>query len=775
MDRLQDMTTTQAGRFLLKRTRLIAPLVFYAALLTGDLRAAAESAPGVPASSPARPSKTVPAEFPRYAGSASCEECHEEAYEEWLTSHHANAQRDLAPELDREAFTPKRTIKHGTQTSFADIQDGRYVITTTGSDGKRHGYEPTGVLAVYPLRQYLIPAPGGRLQVTELAWDPDKKEWFDVYGDEDRQHWEWGHWSQRGMNWNSMCATCHTTAFRKNYDPDTDAYESRYLEKGVGCEQCHGPMKAHVDWQEENPEEGKKAEETGERLDPTLPDFDRDDYLDICGACHARRADVTGDYPAGDAFIEHYEPVLPDLTDTFYPDGQVREEDFEYVPFMLSYMQNWGVRCMDCHYWHTGKIASTENKLCLRCHENGISTKRPIDEVEHSQHPSDKPGFKCVDCHMPQTPYMQRHWRRDHGMTIPDPLLTKEHGIPNACTRCHQEEGLDWSIKYVEEWYGKLMDRPTRTRARLLARMKKGELEAAGPLIALLQEEENPSWRAVYVRFLDMVIRSSSDEKVVMPVVDQLVACLSDPSPLVQAVAVDALEPLARFVADPLAVKLDSPHRLVRVKAAWALRQWLDRGSRAGGDLITSLEYRQDQPLGAFQWATLHADTGEPTKALPWYEKAIRWDVRLAPARHNYATVLNGLGRSGDAIEVLEAGATIDPDSALYRYWLGLLYHEVGDEAGARNALRAAVDRDATQARFWYNLALAENKLGRVDAALDALDQAERLEPDNPHYPYTRATIHRGHQQHDQARDALERALKIDPGYRPALDLRSGF
>ena len=128
MDRLQDMTTTQAGRFLLKRTRLIAPLVFYAALLTGDLRAAAESAPGVPASSPARPSKTVPAEFPRYAGSASCEECHEEAYEEWLTSHHANAQRDLAPELDREAFTPKRTIKHGTQTSFADIQDGRYVM-----------------------------------------------------------------------------------------------------------------------------------------------------------------------------------------------------------------------------------------------------------------------------------------------------------------------------------------------------------------------------------------------------------------------------------------------------------------------------------------------------------------------------------------------------------------------------------------------------------------------------------------------------------------------
>jgi len=36
-----------------------------------------------------------------------------------------------------------------------------------------------------------------------------------------------------------------------------------------------------------------------------------------------------------------------------------------------------------------------------------------------------------VNCHMPQTVYMQRHWRHDHGLQpATDPLLTRELGIP---------------------------------------------------------------------------------------------------------------------------------------------------------------------------------------------------------------------------------------------------------------------------------------------------------------------------------------------------------
>lgn len=709
-----------------------------------------------------------PAPLEAYAGSASCRECHEEAWNEWRTSHHARAQRDLDPALDDVAFQPMRSIQHGTQLSFADEKNDRYRIITMGPDGEQQPFEPAGAIGVDPLWQYLIPTERGRVQVTELAFDPDKQEWFNVYGDEDRRHDEWGHWTQRGMNWNSMCADCHMTAYDKQYDPDRDAYDPQYLEQGVGCEACHGPMRDHVDWQEAHPGARARYEQTGEPEDPTIVAMTRDEHAQVCGSCHARRSDLTGNFEPGDAFVEHYELFLPDLTDVFYPDGQVREEDFEYAAFKLSAMHNWGVRCMDCHYWHSAEVARTDNMLCLRCHERGIADRRPIDEVEHSHHPPGTPGFLCKDCHMPQTVYMARHWRHDHGMTIPDPLLNKEHGIPDACTRCHEEEGIDWSIEYVNEWYGDRMERPTRHRARLLARLKEGDLSAVPGVLELLEDEPNANWRAVYLRFLRQVISLASSEQQLATAVAPLLKALDDPSPLVQANAIDSLEPLARVLADPLGQKLTSPHRIVRIKAAWALRENVDLDSRAGRDLMTYLRFNQDQPPGAFQMATLHAARGKFSDALSWYERSLAWDARMPPARHGYATALQALGRSADAARVLLEGASIEPNNALYPYWLGLLYDEMGEAVAARDALRAAVKRDDSHARYWYNLGLAEDQLGNHDRAFQALDRAEELDPTTGQYAFTRGTIYERLGQADQARAEFERALQIDPDHAQA-------
>ena len=50
------------------------------------------------------------------------------------------------------------------------------------------------------------------------------------------------------MTWNQMCAACHNTRVRKNYDPATDTYHTTMAGMTVGCEACHGPMRAHADW-----------------------------------------------------------------------------------------------------------------------------------------------------------------------------------------------------------------------------------------------------------------------------------------------------------------------------------------------------------------------------------------------------------------------------------------------------------------------------------------------------------------------------------------------
>ena len=50
-----------------------------------------------------------------------------------------------------------------------------------------------------------------------------------------------------------MCAECHSTNLRKNYDAATNTYDTTWSEIDVGCEACHGPGSRHVAWAEIQP------------------------------------------------------------------------------------------------------------------------------------------------------------------------------------------------------------------------------------------------------------------------------------------------------------------------------------------------------------------------------------------------------------------------------------------------------------------------------------------------------------------------------------------
>src|SRR5262249_20081886 len=142
-------------------------------------------------------------------------------------------------------------------------------------------------------------------------------------------------------------------------------------------------------------------------------------------------------------------------------------------------------------------LPASDNSLCLRCHAAPGPTNAPvIDAVSHSHHKPDSAGNRCVMCHMPTTTYMQRAPRHDHGFLKPDPLLTKELGIPNACSRCHADQSIDWNIQHADTWYGAKMNSRQRDRARAVAAAQAGNAEGATKLLALLADEEVPAWRA---------------------------------------------------------------------------------------------------------------------------------------------------------------------------------------------------------------------------------------------------------------------------------------
>ena len=663
-------------------------------------------------------------------------------------------------ELDQAAFIPARTFKLGTQPTATSSTNGNFYITSIGLSGQPEVHQVARVIGNDPLRQFLTAGPNGRWQVMEASYDPHRNEWFDVFGNEDRKPGEWGHWTGRGMNWNSMCAECHNTRLKKNYDEASDSYHTTMAEMTVTCEACHGPLKAHVDWQKKYHNQGM--------VDPTMPKRTPAQIMDTCATCHSRRSDLTGDFKPGDSFFDHFELSTVDHSEQFYPDGQIHDEDYEFTAFYGSKMHQAGVTCLDCHPRSLHMPRPQGNAVCLRCHASGFMKAPIIQPEEHSHHAFGSTGDDCIGCHMPVTTYMQRHPRHDHGLTIPDPLLTKKLGIPNACNRCHADKTVDWSMATVDKWYGQKMDRPSRQRTEWIALARQGDASARGPLLSLLSNETNSYWQAVATGLLDQWIGD--------PAVNAgLGGALTNRDPLVRATAVRSLEPLVQHpetgVSDEVRNLLGDPSRNVRIAAAWALRAELDTNSTAGQELLHYLNINADQPSGQMQKGAFYFSRGDLPQALAHFEKAVSWDTNSAPLHREYAIALSAANRAPEAIEQLEAAVRIAPREASYHYELGLAWNEAGNLPKAIDSLQTAVQLDPANDRAWYNLGLAQNSAGQIEAALAALDKAEVLSPKDPRIPFATATILARQGRVSEAKAAAGRALTLDANFTDAARL----
>ncbi|HIG28715.1 MAG TPA: ammonia-forming cytochrome c nitrite reductase subunit c552 [Verrucomicrobiales bacterium] len=702
--------------------------------------------------------------FATYAGSESCRECHTEAYDFWKTSNHGLAERDMDSAMDQSAFGVKTEFTIASVSSEAYQSGDDFILKTLGFDGKNEAYKLQGVIGETPLRQYLVESERGRIQALDTAFAPQESEWFNVYGEEDRYPGEWGHWTGRGMNWNSMCASCHNTRLRKNYITETDTYRTTMAERSVGCEACHGPMKNHVDWQHEY----KDSQET----DPTLQKFSPDRILDTCGSCHARRGELTGDFKPGDNFFDHYSLVIPNETELYYADGQIHEEDYVMTSFLSSGMHSKGVRCLDCHQPHSTKTILSGNLLCMRCHSGGLPefpTSPIINPATHTFHTLNQPGSHCVDCHMPQTTYMQKHPRRDHGFTIPDPYLTKRYGIPNACNRCHTDKSIEWALEKTEAWYGEKMNRPTRHRAIRIAEARTADSAAREETLKMLSEEERPFWKAVAADLLDPWVYD--------PIVSRaLLKYVNHPDPLLRQTVVRTLEPLVGqtdqpFVRPALQKLLKDPIRSVRISAAWNLRNEINPDSIAGRDLNRFLEYHMDQPSGRHQMGIYHLAQGNAEQALLNLRQAVEWDEFSPALRHEYAIVLSMAGDHREALTQLQHAARLDPSEAEFFYKIGLGWNELNEIKQTIKALQKAVEINPQHDRAWYNLGLALNATNEPEEAISALIRAESVNSQNPRIPYARATILYRLGRMEETRNAADRALEIEPNYGEALNL----
>ncbi|HTV80643.1 MAG TPA: ammonia-forming cytochrome c nitrite reductase subunit c552, partial [Steroidobacteraceae bacterium] len=494
-----------------------------------------------------------------YVGTPACAVCHSQAYQNWLQSDHRHAMEKATNQSVLGDFSNISFDYFGTTSRFFR-RDGKYYVQTDNAQGQLQTFEIAYTFGHYPLQQYLIAFPDGRLQALSISWDSRPavqggQRWFDLYPDQKITHEDALHWTGAFQNWNSRCASCHATHLVKNYSPLTDRYDTHWQEIAVGCEACHGPGSQHVAWangKDSLPNRGlvthlgRLWEPHGGQLPiPKLADTPLSGQLQVCAGCHSRRAELQQP-DVTQSFFDSYS-ISPLLDGRYFADGQMREEVYVTGSFLQSRMHANHVSCTNCHDPHTGKLRLSGNSLCLQCHR-----AQQFQTEAHFFHKPDSSGSQCVNCHMPQRTYMGVDVRRDHSIRVPDPIASVQYGVPNSCTQCHRDKSDKWAAEFITKRTGRTQ--PYYSQTALFSAARKAEASVAPTLLEYAEDVSRPAiLRATAL--LESGRFSSSEQLRVMD------AALRSRDPIIRLGAISALggigpaerlKHLQPLVADPV-------------------------------------------------------------------------------------------------------------------------------------------------------------------------------------------------------------------------------
>ncbi len=383
-----------------------------------------------------------------YVGSQRCAGCHKDQYESWLTTLHPHQERPASINTVVGDFTKNNTFKAGDYTTKMSTKDGKHYVTTIGRDGKEETYELKYVIGGAWKQRYLTEFPNGALHVLPVQWNVETKKWTDYHGLAKQKPGDGKYWSDKGRAWQYHCSGCHAVGVKINYDAKNDRFDTTLVERGIGCESCHGPGSEHL--------KAPLGLKSTTIVNPAkIHDAKR--AAQICGQCHNRGVSVKNtESPYGP---KHYEysggpaGYLPGLVLRSYydekpgewPDGSPKMHRQQYVDWAKSKHALSGVNCWDCHAVHQkgalskGSLKAPANELCLNCH-------KITNEGFHGIHTTND----CRGCHMPKT--SQTAVKRgeaefdisSHRFKFVSPSETLKHGglakQPNSCNACHYHE-----------------------------------------------------------------------------------------------------------------------------------------------------------------------------------------------------------------------------------------------------------------------------------------------------------------------------------------------
>lgn len=294
----------------------------------------------------------------------------------------------------------------------------------------------------------------GQLFQIPLTWYAQKGTWDLPPG------FERGNNSRFERTLDLECVSCHNSLPQMKKGSDRVFFK---MEKGIGCERCHGPGELHVYRRSRG-----LSDTLADGTDPSIVHPGRlswERQIDLCQRCHLQGLNVL---KSGKTFAD-FRPgmVLGDVFDIFLPLYEGKEGRFDMANhaqrlqksecFIQSNSGKGQLRltCITCHNPHlsvkvTGKAVF--NEACLQCHQSkGCSL--PIQKRNEKDN-------NCSGCHMPASgtddiPHVTIH---DHWIRKPLKESTKEAATVLAglysvnSTSVNDKEMLKAYLLYYEKF-----------------------------------------------------------------------------------------------------------------------------------------------------------------------------------------------------------------------------------------------------------------------------------------------------------------------------------
>lgn len=337
-----------------------------------------------------QPQNDIAAEWSRYAGTASCGRCHQDIYQQHLTTAHQLSSAPATLAAIKGSFQPGKNEFHfdnGLDMVMEASRDSLYQVAyLNGEEIKRRRFDI--VVGSGTKGQSFINRKGDRLFQLPITYFTAVGQWTNSPGYPDRPAFD------RPIT--SRCMECHSTyaAVISPEGKEPESFDRNKIIYGISCEKCHGPGAAHVTFHTQHPQD------TVAKFITNPATLSRSQQLDLCSLCHGGRLQKTRpsfSFQAGDTLTNFF---VPDTSRKSAGDIDVHGNQTGLLSTSKCFRQSQ-MTCSTCHSAHDdqkGQLAVFSQK-CITCHQQAGSAQCPLVKEHGAGLQQD-----CISCHMPKQP-----------------------------------------------------------------------------------------------------------------------------------------------------------------------------------------------------------------------------------------------------------------------------------------------------------------------------------------------------------------------------------